>query len=204
MSYDALAPIYATLERLSFGRALQRARCAPLQSEAAPANVLVLGDGDGRFLEQAVKAWPSATFVMVDQSEAMLAMAKRRVDTRRVRFLQADVGDNLGVIEGERFDAVVSHFFLDCFTATTIKRLVPDVAARLSSHAQWFVSDFAAKAWWQRGLLWLMYRFFHNLTETEAWRLPEYGEVLSRAGFSSARLGNWRAGFVVADVWRRD
>jgi ubiquinone/menaquinone biosynthesis C-methylase UbiE len=204
MSYDLLAPLYAMLERLAFGRALQRARCAPLQGKVAPSSVLVLGDGDGRFLEQAVKAWPEARFVVVEQSAAMLAMAKKRASGHDVQFLQGDVCDGLGVLGDQCFDVVVSHFFLDCFTEATLKRLVPDVAARVSPRGCWFVSEFVAERWWHRILLWLMYRFFHNLTETEARRLPGSEDVLDRAGFSAERLGSWRAGFVVADVWHRD
>ena len=107
MSYDVLAPLYATLERLTFGRALQRARCAPLLAEVTPSTVLVLGDGDGRFLEQAVGAWPRASFVVVDQSAAMLTMAKQRANRHDVRFLQADVRDGLGVLDSQVYDVVV-------------------------------------------------------------------------------------------------
>ncbi|MDB4589781.1 class I SAM-dependent methyltransferase [Verrucomicrobiales bacterium] len=204
MSYDVLAPFYATLERLTFGRALQRARCAPLQTNVAPSTVLVLGDGDGRFLELAVGAWPGATFVVVDQSAAMLALAKKRAEGCCMRFVQADVRDGLRALDDHCFDVVVSHFFMDCFTESTLKRLVSEVADQMSPEGCWFVSEFAAKAWWHRFLLRLMYRFFHNLTETEARSFPKYGEVLSRAGFSAERLGVWRAGFVVADVWHRE
>ena len=55
MSYDTLAPYYRWLEGFTFGGVLQRARCAGLRwwKGESPRRVLLLGDGDGRFLREA-------------------------------------------------------------------------------------------------------------------------------------------------------
>ena len=70
MSYTTLAPHYHWLETLTFGRALQAARCACLQAgeEVRPQRALLLGDGDGRFLERALRCWPEASWVSASKT----------------------------------------------------------------------------------------------------------------------------------------
>lgn len=207
MSYDALAPFYESLERLTFGRALQAARVAPLQTHGRqPKNVLLLGDGDGRFLEQALATWKEARFVSMDQSGRMLACAARRARGlgNRVRFVQADLHDGLASLEAEAFEVIVSHFVLDCFPEERLVALLPLIEERLAPQGMWFVSEFSASRWWQRALLWAMYRFFHGFTETEAARFPDYRRLLEETGWRSKRLGLWRRAFVVAEAWQRE
>ena len=202
MSYSVLAPFYQCLEQVSFGRALQAARCACLK-EPAPDRALVLGEGDGRFLEQAVQAWPETQFTVIEQSSGMLRLAQKRTARDRVRFLQGSALDLKTLIDApnEGFDAVISHFFLDCFTIDTLHRLVPMVLERVVPRARWYVSEFRNEHWWQRCLLWGMYRFFHHLTETEATCFPLYEDVFRTHELARRRLATWRAGFVAAEVW---
>ena len=119
MSYDRFAPFYRLAETLVFGRALQEARCAGL-SGGDPKSVLILGDGNGRYLEQAVLAWPKAEFVSIDASEGMLRQAKKRVGEDRVRFIHADVIAGLQEVQDQNFEVIVTHFFLDCFQEETL------------------------------------------------------------------------------------
>ena len=206
MSYDHLALPYALLETLTFGRALQRARCAALAEVPIPERVLLLGDGDGRFLEQAVRTWPQAQFVSIDQSEGMLRRARERVASDRVRFERANVRD-LAVLEevigADSFDLLVTHFFFDCLTTATLEKLVPTIARRLGRDGRWIVADFVRASWWQGALLWGMYRLFHNLTETEARSMPDYVRLLHDKGFQDTLVGAWRAGFIETRVFQR-
>lgn len=203
MSYDTLAPHYAWLETLTFGRALQRARCAPLASWRGedPDNVLLLGDGDGRFLEQALKRWEKSDFTWIDQSGEMLRLARKRVSSGRVYFLQADVRRALGEIDPGSFDVVVTHFFLDGFTMPVLEIIIPEIERCLAPGGVWFISEFNAQRRWRRLLLAGMYRFFNIVTGMEANKFPEYEMLLAACGRRPERLGTWRAGFVIAERW---
>ena len=201
MSYDRLAGIYHLLEACTFGKVLQKARCAPLQ-EDAPQHVLILGDGNGRFLEKALQSWPNAFFVSVERSEGMLRQARKRVDSHRVRFVKADVTEGLSHLDHGSFDAVVTHFFLDCFLEDTLKHLIPEVLSKLKHKGCWYISDFTGRQWWQRLSLWIMYGFFHRLTETEADRLSDFQAILMRQSTYPTPLGSWMGGFVIAEKWR--
>src|ERR1041385_77794 len=51
MSFDALAPHYLWMEWLLAGRKLQRCRTAFLDEARAARDILLLGEGNGRFLQ---------------------------------------------------------------------------------------------------------------------------------------------------------
>ena len=200
MSYDRFAPFYSSVERLVFAGALQKARCAGLDREA-PKSVLILGDGNGRYLEQAVRAWPDARFVSIDASEGMLQLAKKRVGQAGVRFIHADVRVGLHEVKDETFELIVTHFFLDCFCEETLEELVPALARMRTKSGVWDVSDFRDRKLSHRVLLWLMYRFFHTFTETPAKRLPDYSKILLAQGMTPETLASWRSGFLIAQRW---
>ena len=202
MGYDQFAPFYKTVETLVYGKALQQARCAGL-SAASPESVLVVGDGNGRFLEQAIRAWPDAHFVSVDASEGMLREAKRRVTAPQVKFIHADIFDALHGIEGQTFDVIVTHFFMDCFREDTLERLIPKLLGHLSIAGTWCISDFTNQKFYHRAMLWVMYRFFHTFTETPAQRLPDYRKILVENGLVPENLGSWRLGFIIAELWHQ-
>ena len=93
-TFDRLAGIYRGLERLAFGRDLERARFCWLERLSACRSMLILGEGDGRCLERLVRVAPVAHIHCVDASAAMLTRAARRIAgteaESRVRFEQAD------------------------------------------------------------------------------------------------------------------
>lgn len=207
MSYSTLAPHYHWLERLTFGGALQAARCACLHAwnGESPQRVLLLGDGDGRFLERALKRWPESRFTSIDQSEGMQQLARQRCGDDRVRYVHGDALERLEREDAGAYDVVVTHFFVDCFLSEALEMLTKEVHRILEPGGSWFVSEFRDERAWQRAILWLMYRSFHLLTgaETPAKRLPDHAVELEALGFEKALLGRWRGGFVVAERWTR-
>src|SRR5260370_31911916 len=110
MNGGRIAPLYRWIEYAAFGRALQRRRVALLPEVADARHVLVLGDGDGRFLEKLVHQNPRACVDYVDLSGRMLELARERVGTELVTYHQADA---LEIALPERgYDLIGTHFFL--------------------------------------------------------------------------------------------
>ena len=60
-----------------FGGALQKARTALMDRYLAADSILLLGDGDGRFLEALLEAGCGAEIVSLDASEKMIEVAQR-------------------------------------------------------------------------------------------------------------------------------
>ncbi|MCA8953306.1 MAG: class I SAM-dependent methyltransferase [Planctomycetes bacterium] len=187
--FDRLARCYRTLELAAFGRDLERTRWSLLDRLVDCRTILVLGEGDGRCLERLLAIAPEARIDCVDFSSAMLARAARRLSPRareRVRFLQRDVlADEL---PPGPYCAVVTMFFLDCFTDAELAILAPRIRARLLPAASWLWADFAlpergfarlrARCW-----LALLYAFFRRCTALSARALPAAEAQIERAGF---------------------
>ncbi len=210
--WDRLAPCYRALETLGFGTALQRARCAWIERLASRQNVLLLGEGDGRFLAEALEVAPDARFTVVDGSEGMLAAAKRRAatDHDRVDFIYAQLPGQVELIRArDSFDAVSAHFFFDCFATDDVVALIESVSRRTTSDAIWLVSDFhvAETPWWKRipsnFVVGALYRAFRFMTGLRTCRLPSWESAMRASGLTCAINEKQLFGLTRSDVWTR-
>ena len=208
-SFDRVAPWYRWLEWLRFGGLLQKARLAQLESWQGemPKRVLVLGDGDGRFAAEASARWPNAALTLVDASARMMALAEKRLAsagnvTFRVQPIQAYLDE---AERTQRFDLIVSHFFLDCFEEATLRDLMPRLVSMLSDGGQWLVTDFQPHGTCcQRVNVWLMIRFFRLTTGMEASTLPGISKCLEDMGLKASRGMAWASGWIRSDLWQTD
>jgi ubiquinone/menaquinone biosynthesis C-methylase UbiE len=188
-SFDRVAGIYQALEYLAFGRALERARLRYVERLRDRRHVLIVGEGDGRFLERLLAVAPQARVRCVDSSAAMLARAAGRLDPAaraRVEFECADV--RVVDIPPRTYDAVVTMFVLDCLSAAEVTGVVRRLAGGLQREGVWLFADFAipARGWRRlRAELWVgtLYLFFRWQTGLGARELPPSEDILRDAGF---------------------
>lgn len=201
MNCNSIARLYRWIEYAAFGRALQRRRVAFLPEVADARRALVLGDGDGRFLEKLVKENPRAHFDYVDLSGRMLELARGRAGTGRVTYHRADA---LEFALPERgYDLIVTHFFLDCFNEAGAARLVERVARAACPKARWVISEFRESSWWAAVWLRLMYAFFGIATGLETQRLIDHHPLLARNGFRMVRAESAWRGLLASELWAR-
>ena len=207
MSFDVLAPHYRWMEVVLAGEKLQRCRTAFLDCIPIAKNVLILGEGNGRFLLECRRKMPMAHIVCVDASARMLALAQRRL------------GDNCGSTEfvcndalvwtasRHDFDLIVTHFFLDCFRPEQLESLIAKLADAAAPDANWLLADFqSAPAGLARVrsklILWTMYRFFRVVTRLPAKELTSPDVLLQQHGFRlvERRATDW--GLIHSDRWQ--
>lgn len=211
MSFDRLAPHYRWMERLLAGEKLQNCRTAFLQQVAAAQNVLILGEGPGRFLVECRRQLPTAQITCVDSSERMLVVARDRLiqaglSTAQVKFICADV---LSWNPPETAaDLLVTHFFLDCFRADQLELLIAKLARAAQPAATWLLADFqtppAGLARLRaRLILKAMYVCFQTFTGLPANQLTPPEAYLRRQGFNliSRQENEW--GLLQSDLWQR-
>jgi ubiquinone/menaquinone biosynthesis C-methylase UbiE len=212
VSFDAVAPWYRTLETIAFGNALQRARVACLEEIGSPRRALIVGEGNGRFLAALLQRQPLIRIDCVDASQRMLDLARDHVlkaDPRqlsRVAFFRSDV---TSWRPNDRYDLIVTHFFLDCFRTQTVGDTVARLAQAAAPNSIWLLADFRvpkdglarshARAW-----LGVMYRFFRSVAGIEARELVDPSPFLRVEGFALARQYLFRHGMLKSELWRRD
>lgn len=213
MNCDRVAPVYRAAEYLAFGGALQTCRVMYLDLVADCRSALVCGDGDGRFLGALLSANRAVRVDFVDLSAGMARLARRRVDTlgaqasARTHFHVGDVRE-FNAAEGERYDLITAHFFLDCFDGVE----VPNVARRLASLSQpgaaLLLSDFripprGIARYIDAAIVRGLYAAFRLTTGLRVTRLPDYDSALERAGFQKQRQTLKLGGLLVASLWKK-
>ncbi len=203
------------MELVLAGRTLQQCRTEFLGWTKAAKSVLILGEGNGRFLCEFLKTNEEAEVVSVDSSARMIEVSRGRLirgglDPARVRFIRADALAPATTSWGcGPFDLVVTHFFLDCFRADQLEKLIPVIANQTSSRAAWLLADFRAPA---RGLakarataiLWLAYRFFQIATALPARRLTAPDPFLQGQGFRLRDRRLRECGLLHSDFWSKE
>jgi spermidine synthase len=208
-SFDRIAAVYQVAEYLTMGGALQRARVTHLARVASARSVLVLGEGDGRFLRQLLRMNRQCQVLAVDASPLMARLARQRLggDAARVTFITEDASRFLGRSAAEpQVDVVVTLFFLDCFELPDVAALVQQLAARLAPGGVWLYADFT----WPKGRirrflagLWLkfLYFVFTRLTGIRARCLVDPQPFLSANGLRLEASRTSLGGALVSTVW---
>jgi SAM-dependent methyltransferase len=201
--FDRVATWYQPLEYLAFGRTLERARGHALPRLAACRDVVVLGDGDGRGLTALLRAAPQAQVRCVESSRAMIALATRRLAAAglldRVSFEARDVRDAEFPIGS--CDAVVTTFFLDCFSPADVVALAARLSRSLRAGGLWLFADFAIPSrglarWRARAIVRGLYAFFRWRTGLDVSALPPSETIIGRTGLRAIDVREYEHGLI--------
>lgn len=208
-NFNLLARPYRWLEYMTFGPWLARTRFTYLPGALDRRNALVLGDGDGRFTASLLRVNPKIRVHAVDASSAMLRALVWRAGTNAAR-VNAQLADARTWQPGpgdEPYDAIFTHFFLDCLTTTEIQSMAETLRPFLLPSAVWVVSEFAVPRgpfgqFIARPLIWSLYRVFAALTGLTVRALPDHARALQAAGFVLNERQTRLAGLLVSELWR--
>lgn len=207
--FDRLAAIYRWMEWISFGPFLGICRSAFLDRLRDSRKVLVIGDGDGRFTARLLAENRHVSVDAVDASPAMLSTLQLRsgVNAGRVRVEAADAR-NWQPGSEDQWDAVATHFFLDCLTTGEVLDLAQRIEPALKPGALWVISEFSIPAnlygrWFARALISFLYLAFRVLTGLRVGRLPDYDHAFRQAGFNLLSRRNYLGGLLVSELWRK-
>jgi SAM-dependent methyltransferase len=192
LNCDPLARWYRWLEYAAFGGALRKRREAFLFELGNPQKVLVLGDGDGRFLQVFCALYPNAQIDAVDSSARMIELARARVGDR-VKFHHLDARE----LAGGEYDLAVAHFFFDCFDQDDLAALLTRIRA-----TNWLVSEFRNTRW-SRPLLRGLYLFFRWTTGLRVKSLPDHRSVLEGLGYQREKERTALAGLLSSELWEK-
>jgi ubiquinone/menaquinone biosynthesis C-methylase UbiE len=197
------------MEAFLAGNKLQACRTAFLHLAGGCRNVLLLGEGNGRFLVACRTNIPNARITVVDSSRLMLDSAAARLLARgftleNISMHCADVRTlDLGTAE---FDLIATNFFLDCFGERDLPPLLEKIGKAARPRCLWLLSDFRIPP---HGIIRLraliihrlMYAFFRTVTGLPASRIVLPDEMLHRSGFDrqAQRTMDWD--LLVSEVW---
>jgi tRNA (cmo5U34)-methyltransferase len=200
--FNLIAPIYDRLSSFVFGRSMRQAQTLFLEDIPADANVLILGGGTGWLLAELLRVNGSCRVWYIEASSKMLELSKSKVDNglRRVRFVH---GTQYTIPQGIIFDAVITHCYLDLFTADSCQRTIQRITSAMREESLWLIADFLNTTWWQSALLNLMYKFFRTVSSVEAKELPPWRDLVAQNGFLVKRSRNFFGGFIFSALFRK-
>lgn len=212
---DHLAQAYRWMEWLTFGPYLHRCRRTFLSDLTTARHALILGDGDGRFTAELLRANPYVQIDAVDASPVMLRalLNRAKTDAHRVQthaadirqWAQAQTSSESSSIEP--YDLVIAHFFFDFLTTEEIRALAVAIRPHLAPNARWIVSEFAHPGGLYGKLvaapvIWLLYHSFALLTGLRIRRLPDHTAALRNSGFQLKASRTLLKGLLIAENWR--
>jgi hypothetical protein len=203
LNFDFVAPFYRILERIVFGRALERRRFAMLRHLGVSRRALLIGEGDGRFLQQYREMFPTADVDVIEQSRTMIRLAEQRLHanagTGIVRFLRQSVAEG-------PYDTVATNFVLDVMTCDQVRELIDGMRDKARG-ARWVVSEFrivesAGLRTASAAMIRIMYWFFAVTAGVRARAVPDYAAEFRSAGFKLIRSETEWRGFLVSELWQ--
>ncbi|HEV2273611.1 MAG TPA: class I SAM-dependent methyltransferase [Acidobacteriaceae bacterium] len=208
-NFDRVASPYRWMEYASFGPYLDLCRLAQIEHLGGARSALLLGEGDGRFLEQLLAANPCLTADVVDSSSSMLRLLDRRIarmgpETReRIHLHHADA---LQWTPTATYDLVVSHFFLDCFFSHQIDEILDRLLPHVDPHARWLISEFSVlrrppASYLSACIVGFLYQCFGLLTGLPVRRLPDYAACLEHRRFLLSRQESFLGGLLQSQIW---
>lgn len=207
-NFDRVARPYRVMEYLTLGRMLERTRFEYLATLQDARKALVLGDGDGRSLALLLETNPRLEATAVDLSGDMLHLLRERCASNAGRFVAVQQ-DALNFLERdtERYDLIVTHFFLDCLEQPQVDRLAALLHEHTEPGATWIVSEFCIPRGVMRApaglLVRTLYLAFRVLTGLRINHLPDHGAALMAAGFTRIECRGRMGGILTAERWRR-
>jgi hypothetical protein len=154
---------------------------------------------------------PHIQVACFEHCEGMIKQTRQRLSAEklgvaRVQFKQMDALD--WIPPSEKFDLVVTNFFLDCFRPGQLQKLVPLLAESATAEAIWLLADFRVpesgwRRWRAKIILATLYAFFKLTTALSANRLTPPDKFLTNAGFKLVDRRFASFGFAHSDFWRR-
>jgi len=212
MNADFLARWYRWVEYIAFGRALEKSRTTFLNRLQNRKRILILGEGDGRTLQQLLQIIPSAEIPaaeieVVESSRNMIALAQKRIqEGSHVQFRNIDA--RTITWPANTYDAIITHFFFDCFSEQEIRILMDNLTQSLQPEGLWLLTDFSIpqkgwRNWHARIWVSIMYRFFNWTTGLAVRNLPPSENLMEDAGLHRIDRKITRAGLISASIWQK-
>ena len=202
--FDLVAPFYPGLERLVFGTHLDDTRQAFLLEILEANQVLLVGEGNGRFLKLLNTREFAGQVRVVEKSSMMIRLAKNHVGSLGKAGVEFVQGDFRRCQLGRGFDCVVTHFFLDLFNPPAQLAIIEKFAELTDEMATWINVDFIpARSWRGRVLMWWQYRFFRVVSRIEAKSCSDELPAALQSGWSLVEAVPYLGGLVVARRYRK-
>ncbi|MEL7147958.1 MAG: methyltransferase domain-containing protein [Bacteroidota bacterium] len=197
-NFNLVAPVYELLKLVVFGQSLTKAENHFCHLIKPTDRVLIIGGGHGKIMN----ALPADCQIdYLEFSSTMIQMAKQNSKGKSVNFIH---GDFLKTKLSERYDWIITSFFLDVFNEQNLRSACHKMHQLLTDDGQLLVTDFSTtKGTTGKLLLWTMHAFFKIAARLESNSLQPIGEYLQSAGLALVTLKSFASGKVFSAIFKK-
>lgn len=191
--FDRLVPFYDTLANFVFGSSLIKSKECNLEVVGLQADVLVLGGGTGKWLNKLLDNNKSCRIWYVEASGKMIDKARKNLNsTDRVVFVHG----THELVFAQKFNVVITHFFVDMFTVEELIALRDKIFKDLKDEGKWIVADFVNEKYWHSIFLKGMYLFFNIMGALDLTSLTDWQRIIQSNGFKGEGRYSFYSGFI--------
>lgn len=206
--FGRLTGIYKTLEWATLGSELEKMRFSFLEDPAIQnaRQILILGEGDGRFLQRALEILPEAHFTVLESSLTMISSAQKRLTREQAKRTEFVCADALKYTQFQRgYDGLVMHCFLDCFTPQVIEKHLPYWLRGVQQDGWVWIGDFVEPPHhgWQWVRLRILYAFFGWVTGIQARTVFDVQPLMAAHGWKLGREAPFASGALSSRLFQR-
>lgn len=202
-NFNRIAPVYDTLSRIVFGKALLKAKTCFIHKLPEHGTALFIGGGSGLELEKIAALKPGLHIDFIEASEKFISIAKarQRGDLKQVQFIY---GTQDNIAAGKQYAAVITFCIVDLFPQKEAEAFCAKIISHLEPGGTWLFTDFMPpKRPVQRLLLKFMYFFFRVMTHIPANRLPDYDKIFRQVNMEPETKQLFYGRMICAKVLRK-
>lgn len=200
--YNRIASVYDLICRLVFGSSIVDAQKAYLGRLPKEGKVLFIGGGSGLLLKELVLIRPLLEIDYIDSSAKMIRSSRSMLKNLRhkVEFIKG----NENSIPSEKYDAIITFFYLDLFEFNYRKSVFKTLNQKLKNKGLWLISDFnKPRNWHQKFLEKLMFCFLEIMTGIESRGIENYQELFHGSSFDKLEETQYFSGFIFSSIYHK-
>ena len=197
-NFNFVASFYDRLSKLVFQKSIEKASQQMVNWVTPNSNVLILGGGTGKLLEQFKH---NAVIDYVELSNKMMVRAENRMCVPKVSFYNQDY---LLFDTDKQYDYIICPFFLDLFMPTELKLVLDKIKSELKDNGELLVLDFSSKniGWFNLFLLQVMILFFRLFSGIKIKSYNNLFDEIETKGFEELDGFSKRNNFVLGKKYK--
>lgn len=199
-NYQFIAPVYDRIVKLVFGNQVLLSQTYFLDQLPEEGNVLFIGGGAGKALKKIVELKPKLSIDYIDSSLRMIQKSQNAVApfSHQVSFIHGTEKN----IPKQRYDAILTFFYLDLFEEDKIKQVVKLLASSLKPKGHWFIADFyPPKSKLARILEISMFLFLKITTNIEASKIHDISSIFEEKRFALINKRDFFYDFIFSRIY---
>ena len=190
VNFCKIAHLFNFLEMFAFGLSMTKSRSFIFCSKGKFRNVLMIGEGTGRFAKDFQHYYPHSKIVILEPSEKMrLEISKSlETDSKNVKVLETRLENFKPSMQ---FDLICTCFFWDCFNTKQIDEFEVNFKHLCNSTRLWYNVDFYEprivgnlRSLSNITIIRFLYVFFQKFAHLDTCKLNSITHLFCQNGFS--------------------